>query len=372
MKRPEVARAAVLRKFGEPLAVEEVRVPESLEPGALLVKIELCSICGTDVHLAHGNLAIKVNLPVILGHEMVGRIIEFGPGSEVDSMGQKLQLGDRVLWSHAYCGQCFHCTVARQPFLCSNKRMYMYESMERAPYLMGGFAEFGYVLPRSGRVRVPDDVPDELASLSSCAFRSVVNAFEQIGGVGPNDTVVIQGSGPLGILATGMARVMGAKRLITLGAPAARLELAQAFGADHVIAVDGAGGHEARLARVRELTDGRGADIVLEFSGHPDAFAQGLDMVRNGGRYMLAGQTSKATTSFAPSAITLKNVHVQGSLSADISHYHKALEFISRHQKTLPFGRMITNRYHLGTVNQALDQMALGAEIKPIVQPWAA
>jgi D-arabinose 1-dehydrogenase-like Zn-dependent alcohol dehydrogenase len=369
MKRPDFARAAVLRRFGEPLTVEEVQVPKTIEPGALLVKIEVCSICGTDVHLAHGNLAIKVNLPVILGHEMVGRIIEFGPGSEIDSLGHQLQLGDRVVWSHAYCGHCYHCTVARQPFLCPNKRMYMYESMERAPYLMGGFAEYGYVLPQSGRVRVPDDVPGELASLCSCAFRSVVNAFDQIGGIGASETVVIQGCGPLGILATGMAHTMGAKRVITLGAPRARLDLARDFGADDVISVEDTT-HEARLAAVRERTEGRGADLVFEFSGHPDAFAQGMDMVRSGGRYMVAGQTSKATTAFQPSSITLKNVHVQGSLSADISHYYKALNFISKYQAVLPFDRMITNRYNLGTVNQALEQMSLGAEIKPLVMPW--
>ena len=370
MNRPDFARAAVLRQFGAPLAVEEVQVPKSLEPGALLVKIDVCSICGTDVHLAHGNLAIKVNLPVILGHEMVGRIIEVGPGSEVDSLGQTLRVGDRVVWAHAYCGHCYHCTVARQPFLCGNKRMYMYESMERPPYLMGGFAEYGYVLPRSGRVRVPDDVAGELASLSSCAFRSVVNAFDQIGAISPSDSVVIQGCGPLGILATGLARTMGAKRVITLGAPAARLQLASDFGADRVLSVEGTT-HEARLAMVRELTEGRGADLVFEFSGHPDAFAQGMDMVRSGGRYMVAGQTSKATTAFQASSITLKNVHVQGSLSADISHYYKALNFISQHQKNLPFERMISNRYTLGTVNEALEQMSLGAEIKPLVMPWS-
>lgn len=334
------------------------------------MKIEVCSICGTDVHLAHGNLAIKVNLPVILGHEMVGRVVAFGEGAQTDSVGQRLQIGDRVVWSHAYCGQCFHCTSARQPFLCSNKRMYMYESMEKAPYLMGGFSEYGYVLPRSGRVRVPDDVPDELASLSSCAFRSVMNAFDQIGAIGSSETVVIQGSGPLGILATGVAQTLGARRVITLGAPAARLSLARDFGAERVIDISEDKPFESVLDEVRSLTDGRGADLVFDFSGHPSAFAQGLDLVRSGGRYMVAGQTSKASASFLPSAITLKNVHIQGSLSADISHYHKALSFISQHQRRLPFERMITNRYGLGQVNEAIEQMSKGAEIKPLILPW--
>lgn len=369
MSQPKFARAAVLRAFGQPLAVEEVQVPSQIEPGALLVRIELCSVCGTDVHLAHGGLAIKVNLPVILGHEMVGRVIAMGTGSGMDSMGHKLREGDRVVWSHAFCGNCFHCTLARQPFLCSNKRMYMYESLEHHPYLMGGFAEFGYVLPQSGRVRVPDGVPTELATLSSCAFRSVMNAFDQIGDIGPSDTVVIQGSGPLGILATGVARIRGVKKIVVVGAPEARLGLSTEFGADEVMSVESTSVAE-RLERVRALTEGRGADVVFDFSGHASAFIEGLDLVRAGGRYMVAGQTSKTTATMAPSAITLKNIHVQGSLSADISHYYKALEFVDKYQGELPFHKMLTNHYSLETVNTALTQMAKGLEIKPLINPW--
>ena len=369
MKRPEYAKAAVLREFGKPLAVEEVQVPRELEAGALLVKIEVCSICGTDVHLAHGALAIKVNLPVILGHEMVGRVIEVGPHANIDSMGQHVKVGDRVIWAHSYCGHCFQCTQAKQPYLCINKRMYMYESMEKHPFLMGGFAEYGYVLPTSGRVKVPDDVDSTLASLSSCAFRSVMNAFDQIGGISSSDTVVIQGAGPLGILATGVARIRGAKKVITIGAPEQRLSLATDFGADEVLSVTGMDTAE-RLERVKALTQGRGGDVVFDFSGVPGAFAEGMDLVRSGGRYMVAGQTSKGKIEFQPSLITLKNVHLQGSISADISHYHKALEFISQHQHSLPFGRMLTNRYGLGTINEALAGMSAGNEIKPLVLPW--
>src|SRR3954465_5541807 len=165
MALPEFSRAAVVRTFGAPIAIEQVPIPRDLEPGAILTRIEMCSICGTDVHLWQGSLATKVDLPVILGHEMVGRIVALGSGVDRDSAGQPIRVGDRIIWAHTSCGSCFFCAVAQEPALCQFSRRYMYESMERYPYLLGGFAEFGYVLPDAGRIRVPDDVENSLASL---------------------------------------------------------------------------------------------------------------------------------------------------------------------------------------------------------------
>ena len=238
MKLPTSSRAAVVRAFGKPLQIEDVRVPGEAEPGALLVRTEACTICGSDVHLWQGALALPVALPVIIGHEMVGRIIAMGSGTDRDSVGQPLKLGDRVVWTHTSCGSCFYCTVARAPTLCDNKRFYMYESIEKPPYLMGGFSEFGYVLPQSGRVKVPDSVDNAMASLCSCAFRSVMNALDNLGPIEAHEHVVIQGAGPLGLLATAVATVAGARQVIVIGAPAERLALAKEFGAAHTLSIE--------------------------------------------------------------------------------------------------------------------------------------
>src|SRR5581483_6001725 len=283
---PSVSRAAVVREFQAPIVIEEVPVPAEPEPGAILARIEMCSICGTDVHLWQGSLATRVELPVILGHEMVGRIVAIGSGQRRDTVGQPLRIGERITWTHTSCGSCFFCTVAQQPTLCQNARRYMYERMDRPPYLLGGFAEYGYVLPDSGRIRVPDNVPNELASLSSCALRSVMNAFDVLGAIGASEVVVVQGAGPLGLLATAVAKIGGARRVVTIGAPDARLAIATEFGADETISIERTT-HEERTDRVRALTDGRGADIVMEFTGHPGAFNEGLDLIRRGGRYVV-------------------------------------------------------------------------------------
>lgn len=363
---PPTSRAAVLRRFGEPVRIECVPVPSGPEPGALIVKTTACSICGTDVHLSRGNLSLRVDLPVILGHEMVGRVVAIGEGAERDSVGQRLAIGDRILWTHTACGHCFYCTVARQPTLCENRRAYMYENIERPPHLLGGFSEYGYVLPESGRVRVPDNLDDAVASLCSCAFRSVMNAFDNLGPIDPSEHVAIQGAGPLGVLAAAVARVAGARTVSVIGAPAARLDLAKEFGATHVFPIEGSS-HEERAAALRALTDGRGPDMVLEFTGVPNAFGEGLDLVRKGGRYLTVGQLGAGETTFSPSLIVKKNIRVIGSFSGDVKSYWKALQFASAHIDRIPFGKMITGRYALDEVNVALERMHALQEIKPLI-----
>ena len=364
---PTHSRAAVLRRFCEPLEIEDVPIPSEIEPGAILVKIETCSICGTDVHLSRGALALKVDLPVIIGHEMVGRIVAFGAGARRDTVGAPLALGDRILWTHTACDSCFWCTVAQQPNLCENRRAYMFENMEKAPYLLGGFSEYGYVLPESGRIRVPDTVSNDLASLCSCAFRSVMKATSQIGRIAPSDSVIVQGAGPLGLLATAVAKVSGARRVVVIGAPAERLELASAFGADETIPLETTTPLE-RADRVRSLTNGRGGDIVMEFTGHPEAFNEGLELARRGGRYLVVGQLGEGTTEIKPSMIVKKNLQVFGSFSGDAASYWKALDFVDAHQNDFPFERMITNRYRLDDVNTALERMRRFEEIKPVIE----
>lgn len=366
MTLPKTSKAAVLRQFKDPLAIEDVPIPETIEPRALLTQMEACSICGTDVHLWQGALSLPVDLPVIIGHEMVGHIVEIGPGGETDSVGQELQVGDRVVWTHTACGSCFYCTVARQPTLCDNRRAYMYETMAKPPYLLGGFSEYGYVLPESGRIRVPDEVPNELATLASCAFRSVMNAFAQLGALAATDTVVIQGAGPLGLLATAVARAAGAAQVFVVGAPRGRLQMAEAFGATQTLSIEDTSSEE-RQAAIRDRTNGRGADVIAEFTGVPDAMREGLEMARKGGRYLMVGQLGSKETELAPSLIVKKNLTVIGSFSGDAKSYWAALQFLKDHPD-IPFAEMVTNRYRLDEVNTALERMRTFQEIKPVIE----
>jgi L-iditol 2-dehydrogenase len=373
---PETSRAAVLTAHGEPLEIRELPLPQQLEPGALLVRIEAATVCGSDLHLWDGSLAGSqgMDLPVIPGHEMVGSVVAFGQGAERDTFGQPLALGDRICFTHASCNNCEHCRLDNQPTLCKDRQYYMFTNCERPPFLVGGMAEYCYVFPNSGRVRVPDEVKTEWASAASCALRTVVHSFDRIGRIEPHQTVVIQGAGPLGLFATALANNLGAKRVITIGAPDNRLEIARAFGATDTISVLEVTEPEDRTAAVRELLGGDGAEVVFEFSGARTAFTEGLAMVKEGGRYMVTGQIDGPgkEVPLRPGYITRQQLTVMGTWSGHIGEYYKALEFIRSNHDRYDFGALVPNRYRLEEATQALERMRAQEDIKPVITPQVA
>jgi D-arabinose 1-dehydrogenase-like Zn-dependent alcohol dehydrogenase len=367
---PATSRAAVLDSFGEPLSLREVQVPSELERGAMLVKIETSSVCGSDIHLCAGAMApsLKIELPVIPGHEMVGRIVRLGEGADRDSLGQPLEVGDRLLWSHGSCGRCHSCQVLRDPALCTNRRWYTFSSCARYPYLVGGFSEYCYVFPESGTVRVPDEIPSRWGSAAGCALRSVISSFERLGALEETQTVAIQGAGPLGLFATALARRRGAGRIIVIGAPQERLEVARAWGASDLVAIEDAGTAEARVAAVMDLTDGRGAAVTMEYSGANSAFAEGLEMTARGGRYLVVGPSGSQHCEVHPAMIATKSVRVIGSWSGDITHYWKALEFMRSAREEVDFDLMFGDPYALDEVNVAMERMRALEDIKPVIE----
>jgi threonine dehydrogenase-like Zn-dependent dehydrogenase len=366
---PKTSRAACVVSFRKPVEIREVPIPEGLEPGAILVKIEVGSICGSDVHLWQGELGTRLPLPVILGHEMMGRVASLGPGVTRDSIGEPLAEGDRLVWTHGSCGECYMCRVTHQPTLCPNRRMYMFSNCERPPYLLGGFAEYCYVLPTSGRVKVPDEVPSELASAASCALRTVVHGFDRLGRIEDRETVVVQGAGPLGLFSAAMAVRAGAQQIIVLGAPAERLAVAERWGVAHTIDIGEVPDPRTRRRMIRDWTDGRGADVVIEVSGGPTAFPEGIDIARRGGRYLVIGQVGDYQASIAPRLVVEKQLTVLGVMSGDTEHYYKALQFLKHNRDRFSFADTLSSRYRLEQINEGLEAMRGFREIKPLVVP---
>jgi D-arabinose 1-dehydrogenase-like Zn-dependent alcohol dehydrogenase len=368
---PKTSRAACVVAFGKPLEIRHIPIPHDLEPGAILVRTEVASVCGSDVHLWQGELGpgSRLQLPVILGHEMMGRIARLGPGVRQDSAGQPLAVGDRIVWTHASCGECYVCTITHQPTLCPNRRMYMFTNCEQPPYLLGGFAEYCYVFPNSGRIKIPDEVSSELASAASCALRTVVHGFDRLGRIENRENVVIQGAGPLGLYATAMAVQAGAQQVIVIGAPTSRLEVARQWGASHTINIDEVPDARERRRTVRTLTERRGADIVIEVSGGTTAFPEGIDLARRGGRYLVIGQVADQQVSMAPRLIVEKQLTICGVMSGDIDHYYKALQFIKHNQRRFRFEDMLSNRYPLAQINEALEAMRGFREVKAVIVP---
>lgn len=356
--------AAVLSAYGSPLELQEIAIPDPT-PGALIVRNLAAGVCGADVHIRRGDLPGHAKLPLIPGHEVVGEVVEAN-GRETDSLGRPLRPGDVVAWAYAFCGNCYWCNVSHQPTLCPNSRRYGWGPVDRYPHLTGGFAGHSYVLPECDVVRVPDGVDLRLAAAATCSLRTAVHANERAS-VRAGETVVVQGAGPVGLWMTALAASSGAAEVITIGAPEARLELARAWGATATLDI-AERDHAARVEAVRDLTEGRGADVVFECSGAPVAVEEGLGLVRAGGRFALVGTGKDEQVPVSAMRMVAKMLTVIGVRSGHIGHYSAALDFIANNVD-LPLDRLLGPTYALSEVNEALDAMESMTEIKCIIDP---
>jgi threonine dehydrogenase-like Zn-dependent dehydrogenase len=363
-----VARAAVLEQFKNPLALRDFPLPP-VEPSAALIRTEMAGICGTDVHLWKGEL--KIGLPVILGHETVGKIEQLGAGLERDWNGEPLKVGDRVTWTSTIsCGQCFYCAEKKQPTRCPQRRAYgIGYRCDELPHFMGGYAEYHYLRPGSNIFKIPADLSTESVIGAGCALITAIHGVERTG-IDWQDIVVVQGAGPVGISALAVAKSAGASKVIVLGAPTARLEMASRFGADHVINIDEVKTPEARVAAVKDLSRGYGADAVLECVGHPSAISEGMEMCRDGGKYLLLGHYCDAgPVMWNPHVVTRKQLQVFGSWSSEPRHMRAAIEFLRTHRKQFPFDTLVTHRFSLDRANEALETTAKWISAKSVIVP---
>lgn len=350
--------AAVLAQFNQPLELRQYDLPSTLEPGAALVRTEMAGICGTDVHLWKGELPIQ--LPVILGHETVGRITALGDGLERDWTGQPLRVGDRITWtSTTSCGQCYYCAEKHQPTRCPQRRAYgIGYRCDVEPHFLGGYAEYHYLRPRANLFKLPDALSTEAVIGAGCALITAIHGVERTG-IEWRDTVVVQGAGPVGIAALAVAKSAGAGQVIVIGAPKARLEMARRFGADQVIDLADVRTPAERMAAVREWTRGFGADVVLECVGAPAAVTEGMELCRDGGKYLILGHYCDAgPIAWNPHLVTRKQLTVTGSWSSEPRHLRAALEFLRATPDRFPFAEMVSHRFPLARANEALQTTA--------------
>ena len=189
-------------------------------------------------------------------------------------------------------------------------------------------------------------------------------------GIQWQDVVVVQGAGPVGISALAVARSAGASKVIVVGGPGSRLEMAKRFGADAVINIDDVKDPAERIREVRKLAGGFGADVVLECVGHPAAVVEGMEMCRDGGKYLVLGHYCDAgTVAFNPHVITRKQLQVFGSWSSEPRHLKAALEFLRTHREAFPFDTLVTHRFGIDQANEALDTTARWASAKSVIVP---
>jgi putative phosphonate catabolism associated alcohol dehydrogenase len=356
---------------GKPFEIAKVDLPQ-VGPGEILIKVCRTNICGSDLHAWHGTFAtggLGGQLPTVLGHEMVGAIEALGDGVSADSNGKPLRSGTRVVFPYFFsCHTCRNCLAGR-PSACLNLKMAMLGRADEPPYFVGGFADY-FLLPAGAVIyTVPDAVSDELACGANCALSQVMHGLERVDQQ-LGETVVVQGAGALGLYAVAVAKARGAGHVIAIDGVPERLELATAFGADTVIDLNEAATVKDRIKIVRTVTDGHGADVVVEVVGHPAAIDEGLKMLGQFGRYVEIGNINIGKTiEFDPSRFVFANKTMVGVSLYDPTVLSRALRFLEQHRHHLPLDRLAAARYPLESINDAFAAAEHKRDVRASIVP---
>jgi threonine dehydrogenase-like Zn-dependent dehydrogenase len=363
--------------------LREFPLPEPA-PGCVLVKMQVSGICGTDKHTYQGFTTQygerKLEFPLIQGHENVGTVAAIGgDGKYLDFEGVPLRIGDRVVvGANVACGYCYYCRHDFPYCCCENALDYgNLLSAKNPPHLFGGWSQFLYVIPGSFLVKVPDDLPSEVAVLTEIFAVSVgLDRAKQMSAF-PNesfrfdDSVVVLGVGPLGMCFLMKARMLGAGTIIAVDLSDFRLNFAKRLGADHVINA-GNTTKSDRLQIVKDLTHGRGADMVVECAGVPQAVTEGLNMLRVSGLLVEAGNFSDlGEISISPHRhLCAKNVRILGVSGEEPAAYGPGMRQMARYLKHYPLREFVTHKYGLRDVETAVKKSIEAESMKVVLEPW--
>lgn len=373
-------KAAVMKRPGV-IALERFPLPEP-ERGAVVLDMSMSGICGTDKHTFRGETLQyagtpherQIEYPLICGHENVGRIAATG-GEVLDSEGRPLHAGDRVVpAANVSCGQCWYCQNGLPYYMCERLEDYGNSlNCARSPHLFGGWSECMYLLPGTKLFRVPEDLPDHVAVLTEPM--AVTHGFERARRLNDTfaETVVVYGVGPLGMCHVIKARLMGAGKLIAIDRFPTRLQRAAEFGADELLDATEAEPDEL-LARVKEQSGGRGADIVLDCSGVPETFVASLRMARVGGTVVEAGAfVDMGPVEVNPNAdICSRNVAVLGIGGETAESYVPAMELLTRNLDRLPLEKFVSHRLPLEEAERAVELAQRDEAMKVVLSPSVA
>ena len=363
---PKSYAAAVMPSPNKPIEVREFREPE-LEPGAALLATMYSEICGTDAHLHHGKLS-GVPYPIIPGHVSVGRVAKTA-GRLTTVNGDPIKEGDVVTFLdvHEVCNHCYHCLVAGQPNRCPSRKVYgiTYSANDG---LLGGWSQAIYMKPGVKMIHLPKDLTPETFIGGGCGLVTALHAVD-LAAIRLGESVAVMGVGPVGQSCVALASLTGAGEVVAVDAVQDRLEYAKRMGATQAVSLKTP--RKERLSQVHGLTRGRGVDVVIEASGHPDAVSEALDIVRDGGRVVVCGHyTDNGPVEIHPHwQINRKHVELRGCWGSRYEHFHRAVEIAARAGNEKPWREMVSSRHGLQDVAKGLAAVADRSAVKALVVP---
>jgi len=365
----KTAKIVMFTGVGKAFQMFEYPLPTKIEPGAILMKTKLATICGADMHSWRGDRPFPV--PSVMGHEIVGEIVELGEGVNKDTAGESLSTGDRIVPTiMASCGVCYYCRQKQLPMKCLKLYKYGHVKSDVAPYFHGGCGEYVYVRPGTGVFKVPKDMANEEAAPLMCAAATITGNLDKVG-LEFQDKVVVFGAGMVGLNAIAMSKGWGAAKVVAIGHHNERLEVAKKFGADVVINSKELNDDEL-IKEVRDLTGGFGPDLVMECTGSTRAMSLGIEMLRIGGRLACVGSTYPGgKVAIDASKITLKILTIVGQHNYDAKHLGWALDYVYATRSKYPWKEIIGPFFPLTVagVTGAFKALQERTAVRPAIVP---
>ena len=362
----KTGRAAVYNAPNTPFVVRDYPVRD-VRPDEVLVRVTMSTICGSDIHSYQGHRPNPC--PGILGHEIVGVVDQLGESITNDMRGDKLVVGDRVTWTeYFHQGESYYRDVHDMPQKSPGLRKYGHNLVEDDPHFLGGFADYCYILPETGILKLPDDLSDEEATPLNCGAATMI-AVTEAADIDSGDTVVVQGLGLLGLYGCAIAKARGARRVIGLDAVAGRLAIARKFGADATFDVS-AMNEDDLIGAVRAECPPDGADVGIEACGYAEVVPVGIRMLRIGGRYVISGLVNPGSMfTLDGNDILCGCINIKGVHNYHPRHLIQALDFVMNNRGQFPFAEMVNSKFSLDQLDEAFacaaDRTVLRAAIVP-------
>ncbi len=362
----KMGRAVVYDAPNKPFEIREYPVRD-VNPGEVLARITMATICRSDIHSYQGHRPNPC--PGILGHEIIGVVEQIGANIDNDMRGDRLTIGDRVTWTeYFHDGASYYRDIHDLPQKSPGLRKYGHDLVAEDPHFLGGFADYCYIMPGTGILKLPDALSDEEATPLNCGVATMISMVEAAQ-VEMADCVVVQGLGLLGLYGCAIAKARGARQVIGLDGVPARLQMAKSFGADVTLDVTTMDDQQL-VERVRSLCSPDGADVAMEVCGLAAVVPTGIHMLRVGGRYVIGGLVNPNDTfeldgnEILRKLITLKGVH-----NYHPRHLIQALDFVMANRLRFPFKDLVDSRFSLDQLDDAFAQASARNVLRAAIIP---